>query len=361
MAKKPKVEKKDEWVAVNREKCRELAVMAVHYSFKTVNSNAPQGGIRLSVERALSIPYLCGRSALSGGISVDYQGNAANSGIFKQIAWVKEDNENCDIPAEDAAFIRSEILPLMEGDAEFNTDCLDARMVQILLPRNGSYVSITPITAAGFAEKINAAVSGHNDLAKTEKENVRADKLTLRRIAQGFIGIGGIKSLNVGRLAGEMTTPIYFDAPKEQLGLKRAFAIYHKGIDIKIPAHLINEYVEMRSGWLKVGMNERYQESGIFVRMAEAVLSEAKKATDILNLYAEKTGGGLSENVDPIIAELLFPESRSKSWTCDFSMRVAITIASHASKSGSDRISSFPSFGDAEIISIAQQIEKGIR
>lgn len=108
-------------------------------------------------------------------------------------------------------------------------------------------------------------------------------------------------------------------------------------------------------------MNERYQESGIFVRMAEAVLSEAKKATDILNLYAEKTGGGLSENVDPIIAELLFPESRSKSWTCDFSMRVAITIASHASKSGSDRISSFPSFGDAEIISIAQQIEKGIR
>ncbi|ETR24106.1 hypothetical protein RQ80_18765 [Acinetobacter baumannii] len=61
---------------------------SVHFSLKTINSNIEKGGIRLSKQQALDLPYLSARTLLNEDflIPTDYQANAGKTAsIFKVV------------------------------------------------------------------------------------------------------------------------------------------------------------------------------------------------------------------------------------------------------------------------------------
>ena len=67
--------------------CNTIAEL-VHFSSKTVNSNAALAGVRLASDDALDAPYVSARTLMARGVSLslDYgKGGAAVAGICKQV------------------------------------------------------------------------------------------------------------------------------------------------------------------------------------------------------------------------------------------------------------------------------------
>ena len=76
------------WKHQSEETYRKTAEKLVHFSSKTVNSNASAAGIRLSASDGLDLPYVSARTLIHAGVELelDYaEGGAAQAGIIKQI------------------------------------------------------------------------------------------------------------------------------------------------------------------------------------------------------------------------------------------------------------------------------------
>ena len=83
---RPKIEKT--WKAYPPETYRNTIAELVHFSSKTVNSNAALAGVRLASDDALDAPYVSARTLMARGVSLslDYgKGGAAVAGICKQV------------------------------------------------------------------------------------------------------------------------------------------------------------------------------------------------------------------------------------------------------------------------------------
>lgn len=76
------------WKAYPPETYRNTIAELVHFSSKTVNSNAALAGVRLASDDALDAPYVSARTLMARGVSLslDYgKGGAAVAGICKQV------------------------------------------------------------------------------------------------------------------------------------------------------------------------------------------------------------------------------------------------------------------------------------
>ena len=144
-AKKPAPIEPPKWVELPHELYAQTAAELVTFSLKTVNSNAPAGGIRLGPEQALNLPYVSARTLLGAGETpaLDYMANAGKTATaVKQMNQVQEGVATA--PADEAARLLRTLADATAQGAQIGVDKVSLRARQLLLPRQDGYVAVTP-------------------------------------------------------------------------------------------------------------------------------------------------------------------------------------------------------------------------
>jgi len=287
---------------------------AVHFSFKTVNSNASAGGVRLDAADALSLPYVSARTLLAQGIScmTDYTKNAgriathfkhakqarmAASGMVPKKQADKDDAP--DLVPDELEAVGDALARCTQGRLEDGCDAfLDPRLRQLLLPCTDeagavSYRSVTPLTAGGLCQIVRAHVAVSNEANKLGREEWQKEKektlkknpkaviapFPTRSVQSAQLGIGGSNPQNVGGLVREMQHPMYMGAPQAKGGLRQALAMHHKGVDLKIPLKLVRKYADFlktntEDGVRQTGMESRTEEKAILAEFVDEVMDQ---------------------------------------------------------------------------------------
>lgn len=281
-----------EWKALPHDEYERTAPRLVHFSMKTVDSNASAGGIRLSPESQLDLPYVSARTMLAENKypDVDYPANAGKTAtVVKQIRMVLE-GSTAEIPENDAEAIRAIMEKTRSSCSEIGTDHVDCHLRQILVPNDtvdGGYVALTPLTAAGVCRALNRAVTMHNDGIDVDNGK--------RRIQRARLGIGGSNPQNVGSLVREMQRPIIVNAPKEKNRLRNALRIYYRGPDVDFRRgrlrHSLDIYAEFRdmtrvNGGVVTTMEAREQEEILLRQIGQEVLRVGHDAFAALSAHA---------------------------------------------------------------------------
>lgn len=357
-AKEKKAEQETAWNSYEIDQYRNLAASMVHFSFKSVNSNAAGGGVRLSGEDALSLPYVSVRTLLSHKVQIDPDytkniGKTAN--IAKQIRVIFSGEQPKSEGAAD--LIRDACMSAFSSRFESNCEVLSPRMRQLLIPIENGYVALSPIGSGGLCKVINERVKAHNQLSE--------DKVRLR---QAQFGIGGANPQNVGGLVREMQRPLFFESPSESQDIKAVLSIHYKGIPLAIPHELAFEYRAWREsekakneGRIPTDMKTRKKEEVFSKRFASAVLSRGTVALNILKGHREylpESGQPLvCGKVDEIVRGAIDPAERTKDWEYQFSWRLANQIAAYKFKDEQGGLG----LDDGAIARIAKWIEEGLR
>jgi len=207
---------------------------AVHYSAKTVNSNAFAAGIRLASNDTFDAPYLTVSSIGPQQVPVDYLQNAGRIATHhKKFGALRDPAQRARfvaVPADEEAAMAA-ALPLLLDRAEHGTHFVDARLRQVLLPTadgidDKDYVALTPLNAAGLSELIGQRVEADIALKKTRDEKPQYRNRAL-------LGYGGSNPQNVGRWVRAMGRAMVFDAPQEQPAMRKAYAIFFKGLQLR--------------------------------------------------------------------------------------------------------------------------------
>ena len=134
------------WKAYPPETYRNTIAELVHFSSKTVNSNAALAGVRLASDDALDAPYVSARTLMARGVSLslDYGKGGAFEGLYR-ISWrplTPEDQEN---PFGTDAFPKVVVtpLPIMRNDGP-ETEALVRATKEILAEYAHTNKKLTP-------------------------------------------------------------------------------------------------------------------------------------------------------------------------------------------------------------------------
>ncbi|HOE41253.1 MAG TPA: type I-F CRISPR-associated protein Csy1 [Rhodoferax sp.] len=307
----------------------------VHFSFKTVNSNAPAGGIRIDAADALNLPYVSARTLLKEGIScmTDYTKNSGRiathfkhakqarmdaSGIIpkkkadKDGAKSAEKEDAPDLAPDELLAVGDALARCTQGRLEDGCDAfLDPRLRQLLLPYTDetgavSYRSVTPLTAGGLCQIMRAHVAASNEAHKLGKEDWQKEKekalkknpkaviarLATRSVQLTQLGIGGSNPQNVGGLVREMQQPMYMGAPQAKGSLRQALAMHHKGVDLNISLKLVRKYADFlkantEDDVRQTAMESREEEKSILAEFVDDVMDQVDDIRRVLDQHLE--------------------------------------------------------------------------
>lgn len=215
----------------------------VTHSLKSRNSNAIGTGVRICRKQALDLPYLCARTQLMDGpIPLDYPANVNSSASNHKLLF-KTAREDANAEILDAQLYAGE-LALGLDYLEIKTASISDRAAQLLLPKDGGYISTTPLISAGhnktiFGRFYEIELQHYDDA----KENGTSYYKKLAR--SSGLGIGGANPQNVGALMYDINQPILMDNhPKMDERAKQAFSVAHNGYYVKIPLDLSQKYAD---------------------------------------------------------------------------------------------------------------------
>ena len=326
--------KEKPWKAYPPETYRDTIAELVHFSSKTVNSNAALVGVRLAADDVLDAPYVSARTLMARNVSLslDYgKGGAAVAGICKQVNAVVRNNSFAEAASpEERAAIEHAMTEACSSAFSVGVGHVDHRLRQILIPKEGAeggYVSMTPITAGGVCEllfeKDHGLVSCHNAAYEKEKKSVgnpenkeekpaappendegagNGPSIKMRKLRQAQFGIGGSNPQNVGGLVRAiMQRPLFVDAPRSAGDLRTAFSLYYKGIslDFSSPGLLrqaLFAYVDFRRRYglddgpampRRTSLKAREEEEVLLKDIADIALRRADEAREMLRDYAD--------------------------------------------------------------------------
>lgn len=127
--------------------CNTIAEL-VHFSSKTVNSNAALAGVRLASDDALDAPYVSARTLMARGVSLslDYgKGGAAVAGICKQVNAVVRGNPFAEAASsEERLAIEDAMTGACSSAFSVGVEHVDHRLRQILIPKKALKVVMCP-------------------------------------------------------------------------------------------------------------------------------------------------------------------------------------------------------------------------
>ncbi len=293
-----------------------------HFSFKLMNTNA-KGAIRIDENNVSKNLYACVETSISHGntIAKDYFKGAGEAKAFKHLRLaraviderlISELNEKSVVrqskpltaeqkkaknKAKDLQLRREAKLhfaPVLtiydKADSSFHLfeeEKLNPRLTQILLPKDGQYVSVTPIASSGFGLHI----------ANRRREK----KLSLKSAQRS---VGGANSQNVGGLTYYITEPLVTGCPKENKRLKEVLAIFYKGVPFRYSKSDFNDFIDWKAqkaaSGESVNKNRKYiEKQEMFIRkILSPLVKSINAAQNILaeheHLLSGKSGG--SEN-----------------------------------------------------------------
>jgi len=242
-----------EWKRFEPAEYHEAVGKLIHFSSKTVNSNAMASGIRLAKGAALDLPYVAARTLMSAGVKLplDYlEGGATQAGKMKQINAVLSNSEFAlGASPEERSAILEAVSQAEQSSYGTGLSVVDSRLRQVLIPKDDSsdgYVSLTPMTAGGVCDHLFNSETGlvkrHNSEAKEERNSGIRER---RTINQAQFGIGGANPQNVGCLVRSMTRPLFVRGPLSDSSIKRAFGLFYKGISLSFsPRSMLGEQLQ---------------------------------------------------------------------------------------------------------------------
>ena len=313
-----------EWVLHPSEAYGQALSSLVHQSFKTVNTNAEAGGVRIPASKALNLPYVSARTLIGAGICLrmDRYVGAANHVIYSQIDAVSIGRTE-GVPESELALIKARLTEVQNEGAVFGGDHVSPRMKQVLLPKGDTYVAISPVSCAGVAIVLQEARSRHNERVFENRENKTVN--VGKPISAASFPVGGDKSLNAGGLVYRMQQTFYATSPSSQQDVKYALALHYSGFSKPpLPASLMREYVAWRLQVREMtdrNMVTRSRHSEIAQGIAKAILRIGANARGVLLEHssvlpdeAVQRDGLISEKVNAWSRGLLDKSARSKDW-----------------------------------------------
>lgn len=361
--KKPAAAEPLEWIVLPHELYEATCAELVTFSHKTVNSNAPAGGIRLAIEQALRLPYIAARTLLGAGEvpALDYPANAGKTATaVKQLNQIQEGVATA--PADEARRLLATLAHATARGVQIGTDRVSLRARQVLLPRQGGYVSATPMTAGGVSQKIRTRVREHNDRVKETKDE------SLQRIPVAVFGLGGSNPQNVGSLVRDMQRPLVFFAPTENRDLRAVLALHFQGVRIRLPRPLLHSFRDWcndcrrrHGGRIPTTMDTRDEEIAHIRAIARAVLAQGETARERLLAQRDVLPAGgtplISAEADPLVRGLVDPDLRDADWPGAFAARLAALIADYRFGDGREDFQ----FDQADIFQLQAMIEEVAR
>lgn len=351
------------WVELPHELYAQTAAELVTFSLKTVNSNAPAGGIRLGPEQALNLPYVSARTLLGAGetLALDYMANAGKTATaVKQMNQVQEGVATA--PADEAARLLRTLADATAQGAQIGVDKVSLRARQLLLPRQDGYVAVTPLSAGGVSRKIYSAVRAHNERLREAPNDQQ------QRIPLAVFGLGGSNPQNVGSLVRDMQHPLVCFAPTENPQLNAARALHFKGLTVFLPHSLMRKFRDWcvscrqrNGGLISTNMLTRDAEIDHIHAIARAILAQGEDARQRLLTYQHWLPAGgeplVSAHVDPVARGLIDPTLRDKGWPRAFAEQLARRIANYRFDDGGAEFQ----FEQADIFEIQAMIEETVR
>ena len=280
---------------------------SVHFSVKIINSNIEKGGIRIAQTQALDLPYISTRTLLADDLLIptDYQANAGKTAtIFKVVKAAQLDEDLSEMDDEfkqRVAELKPHLKTAFEQSFSAGLDNIDIRMRQLLIPKDGEYISISPLSAAGVNLLLNVEVDKLKEQHKIEGKDSK-----LKNIQTAVFGIGGSNPQNVGSLVRSMQRPIVLGSPTIKLNERLAFQYFYKGFDYEISNAYINRdmYIELityaenlikqqnlnhQLGFNEIGINapfsnmeKRAEEVSAIQKVLENVLEQGQHILEIL-------------------------------------------------------------------------------
>lgn len=336
-SKKPAAPEPPAWVSLPHELYAATCAELVTFSHKTVNSNAPAGGIRLAPEQGLKLPYISARTLLGAGEvpALDYMANKDRKAtVVKQLHQLLKGTATA--PPEEAKRILATLAGATAQGAQFGTDVVSLRLKQLLIPRQDGYVAVTPESAAGLCHEVRSKVRQHNDRLKEKPDD------TQRRIPVAVFGLGGSNPQNVGStsLVRDMQRPLVFFAPPENRQVKALLALHFQGVRIRLPRSLLRALRDWcadcrrrHGGLIPTTMATRDEEIEHIRHIARDALAQGEAARQRLLAHRELLPAGgsplVSAEAAPLNRGLVDPELRDKDWPRAFAQYLARLIADH--------------------------------
>ena len=328
-AAKKKPEKKKPWTAFSPAVYGETMVGLIHFSAKTVNSNTPPYGVRLGVEDRIDLPYVALSTMQGDAIPADYDKNAGKiATVVAQVSAVIESklDDFESVPTADVQAIR-EAMPALQTRFDQPSSRVGMRLRQVIVQdAAGADIALSPLHSAGFSAVLESRIEA--------ELNARPENEQFRR-ARGYLGTGGANPQNVGRHVRAMTRPLWFDAPAEDMEIRKAMAIHFRGISLRVPAPVLAEFNSWRQGLLRAhhgtmpsDMELRSAEVAFLQRMIDAVLKRAAQASALLDSHIQRLPGTIKTalTLDPLIRALLDRNLRNRDWKRDFSKKMALEV-----------------------------------
>ncbi|MBI3148088.1 MAG: hypothetical protein HYZ17_06190 [Betaproteobacteria bacterium] len=225
---------------------------AAHFIGKLTNSNASTGAL-IAVPEDLSLPYLYSGSVGDLDLDCAINSSPAASSYRKMLECsqrVREQGRELST-AEDLAVadaFDAAVRRLGTGEDRVINRSVDWRLRQIVLPKDGGYVALTPLGAAG----ISAWIAQQSD-------SIRAQKIALP--------IGGTKSGNVTSIRAA-TQAFTYDVPSlSKGGIVSYLRLLHRGYALRKNVNKqLREGMDHYAAWLD---NNRFVDDRNSVRAAE--------------------------------------------------------------------------------------------
>jgi len=328
--------KQKDWKPLTPQSVIERLATGVHFSSKPVNTNARAAGVRISADARLDHPLIGLVTTALNRRVVDYQDGAVAGSMLSQCASVVEgsvDTDYKDVPPEQVALVR-EHAPVLDQHAEVGTGVIDARLRQVLFPSQSSfsgYVALTPLHSSVFSAHLRKTLQGEIDR--------RAEAGDPSRRMQTLVMVGGSKAQNVGRigLVGAMQRPLLFGAPREDQGLRTAYALFYKSTPVRGLVHrnTLAELAAWReenrgaSGRIESTAALRQEEHALLTRIASEAMTSLEEKRALLAPYLDQLGGWASEDLEDFDRALLDKEMRSRSWARQFASRLLRIVESY--------------------------------
>lgn len=351
------------WVELPHELYADTAAELVTFSFKTINSNAPAGGIRLGPEQALNLPYVSARTLLGAGETpaLDYMANAGKTATaVKQLNQVQEGVATA--PADEAKRLLHTLAEATAQGAEIGVDKVSLRARQLLLPRQDGYVAVTPISSGGVNRRLYKTVRAHNERLR-ETPNDQQQRMPL-----AVFGLGGANPQNVGSLVRDMQRPLVCFAPTENRQLKAVLALHFQGLAIRLPLALLHAFREWcmdcrrrHGGRIPTNMQTRDEEIAHVRAIAQAVLAQGEAVRQRLLAHRDVLPAGgaplVAASANPVARGLVDPTLREPDWPRAFATRLAEEIANHRFNDDREEFQ----FEQADVFAIQAMLEEAVR
>jgi hypothetical protein len=349
-AKAPKPPKLKPWKPLTQQDVQARLATGVHFSSKPVNTNARASGVRLAKDARLAQPLIGLVTTALDRRVVDYQDGAVAGAMLSQCASIIEgtdDSDYKDVPLAQSVLIRQHATVLDEH-AEVGTGSIDARLRQVLFPVDGGYVALTPLHSSVFSAHLRKSLQA--------EINTRIEAGDPSRRAQTLVMVGGSKAQNVGRigLVGAMQRPLVFGAPRENPGLRAAYALFYKSVSVRslVQRNTLADLAAWREsnrtedGRIGSSASLRQDERSLIERIATEAMTALDEHRAVSEPYVEQLGGWVNPELDEFARGLLDQGARSRDWTREFARRLLRTVESYKTSKDARPMAGFGDIDD---------------